>query len=85
MKELSYLIKDHEGIHARPAGLLMKTASCFHSQIMLCKGGKKVDAKRIFAIMGLGVKCGEKITITCEGIDEADAASKLKIFLEENL
>ena len=56
MKKFSYKIKDEAGIHARPAGLLVKTAGKFQSEIKLLCGDKSADAKRLFAVMGMGVK-----------------------------
>ena len=47
MKEFTYTITDEQGIHARPAGLLVKEAAGFASAITIEKDGKKVDAKRI--------------------------------------
>ena len=70
MKEFSYVITDREGIHARPAGLLVKEANRFASSITLAKGDKTGDAKRIFAVMGLAAKKGETLTVTVEGSDE---------------
>ena len=59
MKQFSYVITDKEGIHARPAGLFVKQAGKFSSKITIAKGEKTGDAKRIFAVMGLGAKMGE--------------------------
>lgn len=56
MKQFSYVITDKEGIHARPAGLFVKQAGKFSSKITIAKGEKTGDAKRIFAVMGLGGK-----------------------------
>ena len=56
MKEFKYTIKDELGIHARPAGLLVKEAAAFPCKVTIEKGGKEVDAKRILGVMGLGVK-----------------------------
>ena len=53
MKKFSYKIKDEAGIHARPAGLLVKTAGKFRSEIKLLCGDKSADAKRLFAVMGM--------------------------------
>ena len=53
MKEFKYVITDPEGIHARPAGELVKAAKEFNSAITLTKDGKTGDCKRIFGIMGL--------------------------------
>ena len=85
MKSFNYTIKDPNGIHARPAGVLVKEAGSFKSDITIEKDGKKADAKRIFAVMGLGVKSGETITVNIEGEDEDKAASSLQEFLQNNL
>ncbi len=85
MKEFKYIIKDKEGIHARPAGLLVKAAAVFPCTVTICKGEKEVDAKRIFGVMGLGAKCGEEITIKADGEKEEEAIKELSKFLEENL
>ena len=85
MKQFSYVITDKEGIHARPAGLFVKQAGKFSSKITIAKGEKTGDAKRIFAVMGLGAKMGETVTITCDGPDAAEAAASLEAFLTENL
>ncbi len=85
MKSFEYIIKDPSGIHARPAGLLVKKASEFLSDIQIRKDDKTSDAKRIFAVMGMGIKEGDKITIEISGDDEEKAASHLSEFFEKNL
>lgn len=85
MKEIKYTVKDELGIHARPAGLLVKAAAAFKSEIKIKSGAKEADAKRLLAVMGLGVKKGNEIIITVSGADEADAAAQLKAFLAANL
>lgn len=85
MKEFKYTIKDELGIHARPAGLLVKLASTFKSTITINTGTKQADAKKIMALMGAGAKKGTAITCRAEGPDEAEAVAALKKFLEENL
>lgn len=85
MKEFQYVLTDREGIHARPAGLLVKKANEFQSEIKIERSGKSADAKRIFAVMGLGAKCGEQIAVTAEGADEEAAAAAMEAFLKENL
>lgn len=49
------------------------------------KEGKKADAKKVFGLMGLGVKQGMEITVQAEGDDEDAAAAALEAFLKENL
>ena len=85
MKEFMYKIKDPEGIHARPAGVIVKKASEFESNITIENKGKTADAKKIFAIMGLIVKNGEEVHVTIEGSDEEKACNELKMTFEENL
>ncbi len=85
MKEFSYKIKDDVGIHARPAGLLVKLATEFKSDIHIEKDGKQADAKKIFSVMTLGAKCGDEIKVRIEGTDEGLAEGKLRVFFEENL
>ena len=63
MKEFKYTITDPEGIHARPAGELVKAAKQFTSTIKLAKDGKSGDCKKIFGIMGLAVKNGQEVTL----------------------
>ena len=63
MKEFNYTITDPQGIHARPAGVLVKEAAKYQSTITLEKDGKTGDAKRIFAVMGLAAKCGNTLNV----------------------
>lgn len=85
MKEFTYVITDPEGIHARPAGMLVKTAAGFKSDIKIEKDGKAVNAKTIFGVMGLGVKKNMEIKMTIDGEDEDQAAEVLQKFFSENL
>ena len=85
MTQFSYEIKDAAGIHARPAGLLVKLAGTFQSDITIECGGKKASAKKLFAVMGMGIKCGSSVTVTAEGADESEAAKQLETFFKENL
>ena len=85
MKEFKYTIKDEIGIHARPAGLLVKEAGKFESKITVSKDGKSAEAKKLFGIMGLGVKCGDEVTVTVDGADEEMAAAAIEGFFNDNL
>ena len=85
MKVFHYVIKDELGIHARPAGLLVKEAMKFQAAIRLTKDDKEADAKRIFSVMGLGVKCEDQVTVSAEGSDEAEAIAALEVFFNANL
>lgn len=85
MKEFTYVITDKEGIHARPAGELVKLAKSYASSVSVIKEGKKADAKKVFGLMGLGVKQGMEITVQVEGEDEETVAAALETFLKDNL
>lgn len=84
MKEFEFVVTDPQGIHARPAGLLVKEAKKFESNISVFKGARKGDLKKIFTVMALGVMQGESIKVQVEGADEEQAASAVEAFLKEN-
>lgn len=85
MKSFTHVIKDPLGLHARPAGLLVKAASGFSSAVSITAPTGKADAKRIMAVMRLAAKQGMELTISCEGADEEAAAAALQKFCEESL
>ena len=85
MKSLSFVIRDEIGLHARPAGLLVKEAAKFSSSVTVATNNKKVDAKKIFGIMSLGAKCGDELAIEVSGDDEDAAVEALEKFLNDNL
>ena len=86
MKQFTYTISDPVGIHARPAGLLVKEVKAFaDSTVTLTKGDKSVNALKLMAIMQMGVKQGDAVTVTIEGGDEDAVASALEVFFKANL
>lgn len=85
MKTFDYVITDEQGIHARPAGELIKAAKNFTSSIQISKNGKTADCKKIFGVMGLAAKKGDTVTFTFDGADEADAYDTVMAFMKENL
>lgn len=85
MKTFTYTIKDENGIHARPAGILVKSAAKYGSDITIEWNGKSASAKRLFAVMGMGIKQGSEITVKISGEDEDTAAAELENFFKENL
>ncbi|MCR5576444.1 MAG: HPr family phosphocarrier protein [Oscillospiraceae bacterium] len=80
MRSFMYTIKAPVGLHARHAGLIVKQAREFASDITVRFAGKEADAKRVMALMTLGVHQGDAIAVTIEGEDEDLALSKLKSF-----
>ena len=85
MKQFNYTITDEVGIHARPAGMLAKTAKRFQSEIIIEKDGKTVNATKLMMLMGMGIKCGDTVTVTVTGEDEEAATCALQDFFAANL
>lgn len=85
MKTFEYTIKDELGIHARPAGILAKAVKVLDSEITITKGEKTVNASKLMALMGLGIKCNDTITVTINGGNEEASEKAMKDFFETNL
>lgn len=87
MKQFTYTITDPVGVHARPAGLLAKAAKALDSTVTVAKadGSKSAAATKLMAIMGMGIKTGETITVTVEGGNEEANAAAMEQFFKENL
>lgn len=85
MKEFKAVIKDPIGLHARPAGLLVKQAAAFKSKITIDGNGKSADGKRLIMLMALGIRQGMEVTCRVEGEDEEAAVQAMKKFFKENL
>lgn len=73
MERKDFHIIAETGIHARPATLLVQTASKFSSDINLEYKEKSVNLKSIMGVMSLGVGQGSEVTISAEGSDEVEA------------
>ena len=85
MKTFDYVVKDELGIHARPASLLVKEAKNYSSKIVIKKEDKEVEATRLMAVMALGVKKDQKVTVTAEGTDEDTAIAAMRELFEAKL
>ena len=86
MKSFDYIITDPVGIHARPAGILVKEVKNYtDSVVTLTKGNKTVNLLKLMALMQLGVKQGDTVTVSVEGGDEAAVCAALEMFFKENL
>ena len=86
MQLFRYKIKDANGIHARPAGMLAKLAQEFEGTVITIeKNEKKVRLDRVLMLMGLGVKHGDEVKVSAEGSREEEAVVRVKKFFEENL
>ncbi|HSH00127.1 MAG TPA: HPr family phosphocarrier protein [candidate division Zixibacteria bacterium] len=66
------------GIHARPAALIVQTASKFGCDITLIKDGRRVNAKSMLGVMTLAAEQGSTVTVVANGADEAEAVAALE-------
>jgi len=84
MREIKYVLTDPLGIHARPAGRLIKLAGEYKCDIQIGSPVKMVNAKRIIGVMALTLKKDDEITMSFSGEDEEEAAGAIEKFLAEN-
>ena len=79
------VIKNPTGLHLSPAGILCKEAMQFKSLITFSYRENTANAKSVLSVLGACVKCGDEITINCEGEDEAEALKTLVEAIESGL
>ena len=72
MQKMTYIIRDKNGLHARPAGLIVQAAKGYKSKVSI-----STDCKKLFQVMGLGIKCGDEVTLSAEGEDEERAVGDI--------
>lgn len=75
-------IKNEQGLHMRPAGVLAKTASKYPCDVKLVVGEKEINAKSIMMIIGGCIKCGMDVELICNGEQEAEALAEIKQLAE---
>ena len=85
METFQYTITDEIGIHARPAGELAKLAKEFQSKITIKTETKQADAERLMAVMALGIRHGQTITVETVGPDEKEAPEAVQDFFQAKL
>ena len=83
MKSFEYTITDPVGIHARPAGILVKEIKNYAGvAVTVTKGEKSVNALKLMALMGMGIKQGDTVTVSVEGDNEDEVAAKIEEFFK---
>ena len=86
MISFDFTVKDRDGIHARPAGAIIKAVSAFKSDVIIDFKGRSVSLKGgIFALLGLGIRCGDTFKISVKGEDEMEAAGVISKTFDEFL
>ena len=88
MKQLTLILSNELGLHARPASVFVKKANTFEANIRLSDlttGGQEADGKSILNVLSLGAEHGHKIQITIEGADELAASQALEQLIQAGL
>ena len=78
MEQITYTITDKNGIHARPAGLIVQASKQYRSEISLSCGEKRADCKKLIQLMQLGVRGGDEVTVTATGDDSHAAICEIE-------
>ncbi len=76
------VISNPQGLHARPAELLVRLAMQFESDVEVIRDGQRVDAKSILNVLTLGAGQGTEITLQAQGVDAQDAVEALVRLIE---
>ncbi len=66
-------VRNRQGLHARPADMLVRLANQFQSDLHLSKSGEWVDCKSILSVLTLGATQGTELSVSADGDDAADA------------
>ncbi len=82
MAEFQYVITDAVGLHARPAGQLVRLVKESDCAVTVEKGNRVADAGRLMSLLGLGVKKGDEVTVTADSLEMLEL---LKDFFYRNL
>lgn len=85
MEHFQYTIREEEGIHARPAGMLVREVKKYKSKIIFRANQKETEGLDLLGIMKMAVKCGQTLTVEVSGEDEKTAVEGLKLFFENYL
>ncbi len=76
------VISNPQGLHARPAELLVRLAMQFESDVEVIRDGQRVDAKSILNVLTLGAGQGTEITLQAQGADAQEAIEALVRLIE---
>lgn len=76
------VIRNPQGLHARPANLLVQMANQFESSIRIGRGGELADCKSIFDLLTLGAAQGTELSLSAEGIDAETAIDSIEQLFE---
>ncbi len=73
-----FTVKNEQGLHMRPAGVLSKAAAKYPCEVKLNVGDKQINAKSIMMIIGGCIKCGMEVEVVCNGEQETECLAEIK-------
>ena len=79
------VVKNIEGLHARPATLFIQKANAFKSSVWIENGDRRANAKSLLGVLSLGISMDMKILITADGPDEENAVNELAALIATGL
>lgn len=79
------IIRNKQGLHARPAALFVQIASKYNSNLTVQKDHEKVNGKSILGILTLGVQPGASITLEIDGDDAIEMLEELEVLLARDV
>ncbi len=82
MVSKDFVDKNKDGLHIRPAEILVNAMTKYTSRVILRINDKEINAKSMISLMIAGVKCGTPLTVECNGKDEEDALREASELIE---
>lgn len=78
---IEVIIKNAQGLHARPAAMFVQIASKYNAQVTVCKDGERVNGKSIMGILTLGAEQYSKVILEADGEDAHEVLAELSELL----
>ena len=82
--EKEVIVKNHQGLHARPAALFVQTVAKYNATVIVEKDSERVNGNSIMGILTLGAHQNSKIKLTVEGEDAEILLKELEEFFEKD-
>ena len=82
MVKRDVVIRNKQGLHARPCGIISQVAMKFRSRIVLIKDGYEVNPRSIMGLLAMALSEGSVVTIVADGVDEKEAVEEIAKLLE---
>lgn len=76
-------VANPQGLHARPADLIVRAAATFQSTLLLRKGSEQVDCRSILSLLTLGATEGTELLLTADGVDAEAALEAINQLFEQ--